>query len=138
MKHNGRPLFRVAVDKQPLSRAVNARLKTADEPLGVVMADLPFATDAAIGRLFELSADIVVAQGLGGGTNALIVRHPEFAVDYHDGTYLDHRKTASDIGASLETIDSFRLGVDIGVPADLAEVLLHGMGRDVGSSVQPF
>lgn len=102
------------------------------------MADLPLATDAAIGRLFELSADIVVVQGLGSGTNALVVRHPEFTVDYHDSSYLDHRKTASDIGAFLETIVSLRLGVGIDVPMDLAEVLLHGTGRNVGSSVQPF
>lgn len=90
------------------------------------MADLALATPAALERLFETEADVAIAPGRGSGTNALVVRHPEFRVDYHGTSYLDHRERAQDVGASLETVDSFRLATDIDEPADLVEVLVHG------------
>jgi len=48
-------------------------------------------------------------------------------VDYHGASYLDHREIARDVGASLETVDSFRLATDIDEPTDLVEVLVHGL-----------
>lgn len=118
--------YPVVVDDRPLSEAVNARL---DPPTAVVMADLALATPEAIERLFEADAEVVIAPGLGGGTNALVVRHPEFRVDYHGTSVRDHRDIAAEIGASTATVDSFRLAVDIDERRDLAELLLHGEGR---------
>lgn len=130
----------VEVDDRPLTEAVNASLAAADpepaSPFAVVMADLALATPAAFRRLFDAAdpagADIVIAPGRGGGTNALVVRHPDFRVDYHGTSYRDHRRAARAVGASIETIDSFRLATDVDEPADLAEVLLHadGAARD--------
>ncbi|MFC4436621.1 MULTISPECIES: 2-phospho-L-lactate guanylyltransferase [Natrialbaceae] len=121
----------VTVDDRPLTAAVNDRLPTSrgDEPVAVVMADLALTTADALERLFAAAGDVVIAPGRGGGTNALVVRHPEFRVDYHGGSYLDHREIAAEIGADLGTIDSFRLGTDVDEPADLVEVLVHGTGR---------
>jgi 2-phospho-L-lactate guanylyltransferase len=116
------------VDERPLTAAVNAVLETSS-PVAVVMADLPLATPAALSALFDSSEDVVLAPGRGGGTNALVARHPEFRVDYHGTSYLDHRERAHHIGASVETVDSLRLGTDIDERADLAEVLVHGDGR---------
>ncbi|MFT4883506.1 MAG: 2-phospho-L-lactate guanylyltransferase [Natronomonas sp.] len=118
--------YPVVVDDRPLSAAVNARL---DPPTAVVMADLALATPEAIERLFETDAEVAIAPGLGGGTNALAVRHPDFRVDYHDTSVRDHRRIAAEIGASTTTVDSFRLAVDIDERRDLAELLLHGEGR---------
>jgi 2-phospho-L-lactate guanylyltransferase len=118
--------YPVVVDDRPLTEAVNARL---DPPTAVVMADLALATPEAIGRLFETTADVAIAPGLGGGTNALAVRNPDFHVDYHGTSVEDHRRIAADIGAATATVDSFRLAVDIDQRRDLAEVLLHGEGR---------
>ena len=115
-----------AVDERPLTEAVNARLAAADEPVAVVMADLALATPAALERLFASTADVAIAPGRGSGTNAFVARHPEFRVDYHGTSYLDHCRIADEIGASRETIDSFRLATDIDEPADLVEVLVHG------------
>ncbi|MCD2202699.1 2-phospho-L-lactate guanylyltransferase [Halobacterium sp. KA-6] len=115
----------VAVDDRSLSVAVNDAL--ADElPTAVVMADLALATPEAIQRLYDADADVVVAPGRGGGTNALVVRHPEFGVDYHGTSFLDHLAAADAVGASVETVDSFRLAVDVDEPADLLDVLVHG------------
>lgn len=144
----------VEVDDRPLTDAVNARLpggggrddgvgaddgdgsgdgdgvSGADEPVAVVMADLALATADALEGLFAADADVAIAPGRGGGTNALVVRHSEFRVDYHGASYLDHRDIAGDAGASLETVDSFRLATDVDEPADLVEVLVHGDETD--------
>ncbi|WP_343233782.1 2-phospho-L-lactate guanylyltransferase [Natronococcus sp. A-GB7] len=121
----------VVIDDRSLTPAVNARLPTArgDDPVAVVMADLALATPAALERLFTAGGDVTIAPGRGAGTNALVVDHPEFRVDYHGGSYLDHREIAAEIGADLETVDSFRLSTDIDEPDDLVEVLVHGTDR---------
>lgn len=142
----------VTVDDRPLTDAVNAVLAnrgcdcdhdherththththdhTHDDPIAIVMADLALATQDALGRLFGAAAagEIVLVPGRGGGTNALVVRHPEFRVDYHNGSIRDHREIAARIGASVTEVDSYRLATDIDEPADLVEVLLHGNG----------
>jgi len=124
----------VTVDDRPLTDAVNARLPDGDATTGdavaVVMADLALATPAALERLLTAEADVAIAPGRAGGTNALVVRDPAFVVDYHGTSYLDHCEIAHEVGASLETIDSFRLGTDIDEPDDLVEVLVHGRERD--------
>ena len=125
----------VEVDDRPLTRAVNAALSdrraTDDRPVAIVMADLAIATSSALGDLFDAvgrSADVSLAPGRGGGTNALAVDHAEFRVDYHGASYRDHRRIADEIGAAVSVIDSHRLATDVDEPADLAEVLIHGDG----------
>jgi 2-phospho-L-lactate guanylyltransferase len=119
----------VTVDERPLSAAVNARLDDTDDTTAVVMADLALATPAALACLFDTEGDVVLAPGRGGGTNAVVARHPEFRVDYHGVSVRDHREAVRAIGASLATVDSFRLATDVDEPADLVEVLLHAEGR---------
>ncbi|WP_135823999.1 2-phospho-L-lactate guanylyltransferase [Halorussus ruber] len=128
----------VVVDERPLTEAVNALLagelaETAtegatDESVAVVMADLALATPEALARLFECEGDVVLAPGRGGGTNALVARHPDFRVDYHGTSYLDHRRAAREVGAAVSVVDSHRLATDVDERADLAEVLIHGSG----------
>ena len=118
---------RITVDDRPLSAAVNARLADG-EPTLVVMADLPLIEPPDIQRLVDSEADVTIAPGLGGGTNALAVREPSFRVDYHGASYLDHCRAADKVGATVETVDSRRLATDIDEPADLAEVLIHSDG----------
>lgn len=115
----------VAVDDRLLTPAVNDRL---DPPIAVVMADLALATPAALSRLFETDGDVVLAPGLGGGTNALVVRRPGFSVDYHGVSIADHRRIAAETDATVTEIDSFRLAVDVDEPEDLVELALHGDG----------
>lgn len=115
------------VDSRPLTPAVNDVL-TADGPIAIVMADLALATPTALERLFSAEGDVVIAPGRGGGTNALVSRHPEFRVDYHGTSYLDHLEIADEIGASVTELDSHRLATDVDEVSDLAEVLMHGTG----------
>lgn len=113
----------VAVDDRPLTTAVNARL--GEEPTAVVMADLALATPESVERLFAPDADVTLVPGRGGGTNALVARDPAFRVDYHGASFRDHRRIAESVGASVATVDSFRLSTDVDEPSDLVEVLLH-------------
>ena len=120
----------VVVDERDLTPAVNARLpEPGEEPVAVVMADLALATPAALGQLFDAEGDVVIAAGRGGGTNALVVRDPDFAVDYHGVSIRDHREAAARVGATVTEIDSARLATDIDEPADLVDVVLHGEGE---------
>jgi 2-phospho-L-lactate guanylyltransferase len=131
----------VTVDDRPLTTAVNAALDgrfasdgerdASADPVAVAMADLALATPAALERLFAAGreADVAMAPGRGGGTNAFVASHPEFRVDYHGASYLDHREIAAEVGASFAAVDSHRLGTDVDEPADLAEVLIHGEGQ---------
>ena len=118
----------VTVDDAPLTAAVNAELAATDSPVAVVMADLALATSEALTRLFDASGDVVLAPGLGGGTNCVLSRHPDFRVDYHGASFRDHVRATRALDASLRVVDSFRLAVDVDDPSDLREVLLHGEG----------
>ncbi|WIV68046.1 2-phospho-L-lactate guanylyltransferase [Natrialbaceae archaeon AArc-T1-2] len=119
----------VRVDDRPLTDTVNDVLSSADGPVAIVMADLALATADALETLFSADGDVVLAPGRGGGTNAVVSHHPGFRVDYHGVSILDHRRAAREVDADLETVDSFRLAVDVDEPTDLVEVLVHGDGR---------
>jgi len=123
----------VRVDERPLSEAVNAVLaERGGEQTAVVMADLALVTAETVERLVNTEGDVVIAPGRGGGTNALLVRHPEFETDYHGVSCRDHRRIARNIGADVRECDSFRLATDVDEPADLVELLLHGEGESAG------
>lgn len=131
----------VLVDERSLSAAVDDCLpEPGGDPVGVVMADLALATPGALETLFDPvvdpderrgdpAPDVVIAPGRGGGTNALVVSHPQFSVDYHGVSYRDHVRIAREVGATVETVDSYRLATDVDEPDDLVEVLLHGEGE---------
>jgi 2-phospho-L-lactate guanylyltransferase len=113
----------------------------ADPPVAIVMADLGLATPEALDRLFAAGGDVIAAPGLGGGTNALVVRDAAFSTDFHGVSIRDHREIAGEAGLDWTPVDSMRLGVDVDERSDLVEVLLHGEGaapdwlRDHGVTV---
>ncbi|MFC4357596.1 2-phospho-L-lactate guanylyltransferase [Halobium salinum] len=117
----------VEVDDRRLSLAVNDALRDG-LPAAVVMADLALATQRSVRRLVDTEGDVVVAPGRGAGTNAIVVRHPEFRVDYHGASFLDHADAARELGAAIRVVDSFRLATDVDEPSDLVELLVHGDG----------
>lgn len=116
----------VVVDDRPLTTAVNDCLDSV--PTAVVMADLAIATPDALSDLLDSAADLAIAAGLGGGTNAFLARNSTFHVDYHGASYRDHLEIADEAELSVREVDSRLLAVDIDEPEDLAEVLLHGDG----------
>ncbi|ESS05617.1 MAG: phospholactate guanylyltransferase [uncultured archaeon A07HB70] len=119
----------VDVDDRPLTPAVNDVLADADgvDPVAVLTADLPLVDGPTVERLLAAAAPetVVIAPGLGGGTNALVVGHPAFRADYHGVSVRDHRAAARSVGATVREVDSRRLATDVDDPGDLAEVLIH-------------
>jgi 2-phospho-L-lactate guanylyltransferase len=143
----------VVVDERSLTPAVNDVLAETAGPTAVVMADLALATPSAVTRLLAPDGGdgdddddgagtggdgegsrrtVTLVSGRGGGTNALVARHPDFRVDYHGLSFRDHRRTVRSVGAALRRVDSYRLSTDVDERADLPEVLLHGGPRSRG------
>lgn len=99
-----------------------------NEPVLIIMADIPLVSTKNIRDITGTDADIVIAPGRMGGTNAIFIRDPSsFHVDYYGSSFLKHLKIAS--GLSTEVFDSFNLSTDIDEVSDLAEVLIHGKGQ---------
>lgn len=133
--------IKTVVSTKPLSNAVNSILRRYNhperqvpeqltaQPVSIVMADLGLLTEDALARLFTVEADVTLAPGLRGGTNALVTRSAGFHVDYHGTSYLDHRAIARERGLEVTEIDSLRLSCDIDEPDDIIELLLHGTGQ---------
>jgi len=118
----------VTVDDRSLDTAVNDVLARTNGPVAVVMADLALVTSTAFEQLFSPDAEVVLAPGRSGGTNALIARHPDFRVNYHGASIRDHRRNARELTNNVAEVDSFRLATDVDEPVDLVEVLLHTSG----------
>jgi len=133
---------RVTVDDRSLTTAINDRIEESDEPVCVIAADVALLTPESLVPLYEAPGEIVLAAGLGGGTNAILSRHPEFRVDYHGLSYSDHVSAARECTERVNEYDSFRLALDIDTAGDLAELLIHGDGlatewlRDAGFELE--
>jgi len=101
-----------------------------DQPVLIIMADIPLVSADNIRDITSSSADIAVAPGRMGGTNALFIRDPSsFSVDYYGASFLKHLEIASRGGLEVSIFDSFNISTDIDETADLVEVLLHGTGH---------
>ncbi|QSZ67716.1 2-phospho-L-lactate guanylyltransferase [Methanofollis aquaemaris] len=123
------PDARVVVDPAGLNESLNRVLATAQEPVLIIMADLPLATPEAVGRMIGTDAQMAIAPGLGGGTNAIFVKEPSrYHVDYYGASFCKHMAIAAEAGLSCEVTDSFRLHTDVDEKEDLVEVLIHGQG----------
>ncbi|MFZ3385256.1 MAG: 2-phospho-L-lactate guanylyltransferase [Candidatus Methanoperedens sp.] len=99
-----------------------------NEPVLIIMADIPLVSTKNILDIVSSNADIVIAPGRMGGTNAIFIRDPaSFHVDYYGTSFLKHLQIAS--GLHTEVFDSFNISTDIDEVPDLIEVLLHGKGH---------
>ena len=113
-----------------LSDALNDLLPLLEGPVLVIMADLPLVTPEAVRRLTGTRADVAIAPGRGGGTNALYIREPaRFRVDYYQCSVAKHLGIAAEAGLTTELVDSFRLYLDLDEEEDLVDLLVHGTGQ---------
>ncbi|MBN2488580.1 MAG: 2-phospho-L-lactate guanylyltransferase [Methanosarcinaceae archaeon] len=129
----------VVVDKPGLNEALNGYLQNANEPVLIIMADLPLVTPRHIQEITASDKDVVIVPGKGGGTNILFIRDPaSFHVKYYDSSFMTHCDIAREMSQSLEVYDSFLLSTDIDEPHDLVELLLHGQGLSKNYIQQKF
>jgi 2-phospho-L-lactate guanylyltransferase len=130
------PGINVVISENNLNDALNDYLKSvASHQKGevfIIMADMPLVTKKEIIELIGLTANIVIAPGSRGGTNALLIRNPDkFHVDYYGTSFLDHLKIANDANLSIDVYDSFLVSTDMDEPDDLIELFIHGKGKAV-------
>ena len=122
----------IVLTEMGLNEALNEYLgkmssHNINEPVLIIMADIPLVSTKNILDIVSSNADIVIAPGRMGGTNAIFIRDPKsFHVDYYGASFLKHLKIASDL--HTEVFDSFNISTDIDEVPDLIEVLLHGKG----------
>ncbi|MHC1754904.1 MAG: 2-phospho-L-lactate guanylyltransferase [Methanosarcina sp.] len=120
---------RVLLDEKDLNEALNRYLEEAEEPVLIVMADLPLLSPDHIKEITSTKKDICIVPGKGGGTNALFIKNPSgYRVRYYGSSFLTHCSIATDTGQDFEIYDSFLAGTDIDEPEDLVELLIHGKG----------
>ncbi len=119
----------IIFSEHDLNKAINGYLETVDEPVLVIMADLPLVTPQHIRNITDIEDDLVIVPGKGGGTNVLFIKNPDsFYVRYYDSSYINHCRIAQEMQQSVHVFDSFLLSTDIDEPQDLVEIMLHGHG----------
>jgi 2-phospho-L-lactate guanylyltransferase len=95
----------------------------------IVMADLALLSGKDIAGILGSKGDAVLCPGRGGGTNMILVRNPKFRTCYQGLSFPKHMAFAESAGLNVAVFESFRAGCDIDEPDDLAEVLIHGLGK---------
>ncbi len=121
---------KVVVSEKELNSALNDFLRAETGPVMIVMADVPLITAGNIRDMISSQADVVIAPGRGGGTNAQLIKDPQkYHVDYYGASFLDHMRIAEDNGLAAEVFDSFNASSDIDEASDLVELYIHGKGR---------
>lgn len=117
------------IDPADLNESINKYLRKADQPVLIIMADLPLIRPEQVKNIISSEEDVVIVPGKGGGTNVLFVKEPAgFYVCYYGMSFHNHCTIAKDMHYSLRIYDSFLLSTDIDEPHDIVEILLHGHG----------
>jgi len=120
---------RVKEDRRGLNELLNDVIGKEQEPVLIIMADIPLATPRSINELIEHEEVVVIAPGRKGGTNALFLRRPyDFSVSYYGISCAEHIEMAKKRNLSYAVYDSFFISTDIDEIDDLIELLIHGKG----------
>ncbi len=140
--HNGIPDDaggNVLISKHDLNEAINEYLSCENDPIFIIMADLPMVRPHHIKEIVSRPEDIVIVPGKGGGTNILFIKDPSrFHVKYYGSSFLSHCNIARENDCSLYIYDSFVLSTDIDEPHDLIEIMLHGYGNSKKYVMEKF
>jgi 2-phospho-L-lactate guanylyltransferase len=99
----------IVLTEMGLNEALNEYLRkmsshNLNEPVLIIMADIPLVSKKNIQDIVSSRADIVIAPGRMGGTNAVFIRNPlSFHVDYYGASFLKHLEIAK--GLRVEVFD---------------------------------
>jgi 2-phospho-L-lactate guanylyltransferase len=119
----------VLFSEYDLNEAINGYLEDANEPIMIIMADLPMVIPRHLKEICGVDKDLIIVPGKGGGTNVLFIKNPDkFRVKYYDSSFQNHCNIAEEMQQSIHVYDSFLLSTDIDEPHDLVEIMLHGHG----------
>ncbi|MBS1263705.1 MAG: 2-phospho-L-lactate guanylyltransferase [Methanonatronarchaeales archaeon] len=120
----------VVVDDAPLNEALEARLEHG-LPVLILPADVPLVRGRDVEALLAEEGDVVIAPGLRGGTNGLLLRE-RIPLRYGGLSFERHLSEGEERGFEVTVHESFRFAVDIDGPRDLFELEIHGGGEARG------
>lgn len=93
----------------------------------ILPSDIPLITGEIINDVKSKSSDLVISPSCGGGTNLLCFRNNfDFKPLFGDRSFFNHLKEAEYLKMNVNILDSFFLSLDVNIPNDLGEILLHG------------
>lgn len=96
-----------------------------------IPADTPLLTRLHIREIMELGKThpLIISPSSRGGTG-ILYRRPPFIIEsrFTSTSFSDHEKESRKRGVEMFVYDSFAISLDIDVPEDIEEFLLHGKG----------
>ncbi|MBZ3935594.1 2-phospho-L-lactate guanylyltransferase [Methanimicrococcus blatticola] len=126
----------IMIDESDLNTAVNAYLRSSENPVLIVMADLALLTKENIeamtapARNTKKTDYIRIAPGKDGGTNMMFIGAPDvFEVNYYGESFKKHKEEAERKNLICEIHESFYAAADMDEPEDLNDILQHGSGK---------
>lgn len=132
-------------EKQGLNAAVDAANRYAIENGAAatlfVPADAPLIKKKHVAEILKLGKRhrLIISPSRGGGTGILYRRPPDvIAGRFTSASFADHKKEAEKQGMEMFVYDSFALSLDIDIPNDVAEFLLHGKGTRTHALLKKF
>ncbi|MBR0471590.1 MAG: 2-phospho-L-lactate guanylyltransferase [Methanosphaera sp.] len=95
----------------------------------ILPSDIPLIKEEHVATLHSMDNDLIISPSKGGGTNLLCFNNEfDFHACFGDMSYFKHINLASELGMSINLIESFYVSLDMNTPEDLGELLLHGIG----------
>ncbi|MDO5851563.1 MAG: 2-phospho-L-lactate guanylyltransferase [Methanobacteriaceae archaeon] len=94
----------------------------------ILPSDIPLINENHINDIKNLSLteDVIIAPSSGGGTNLLLFSNNLIQPSFGRYSFFEHKKQAKNQKIVPYIYDSFLLSLDMNIPTDLGELLLHG------------
>jgi 2-phospho-L-lactate guanylyltransferase len=114
-----------------VKKAAQYAIEKGAEATLFVPADTPLLTQTHVKEIIELGEkhSLIISPSSRGGTG-ILYRRPPSLIDcrFTSTSFSDHEKEARKRGVEMHIYDSFAISLDIDVPEDILEFLLHGKG----------
>ena len=114
-----------------VEKATNYAIEHGAQATLFIPADTPLLTKTHVSEIIELGKKhpLIISPSSRGGTGILYRRPPQLLDNKFTSTsFADFEKESTKKGVPLHIYDSYSISLDIDVPDDVREFLLHGKG----------
>jgi 2-phospho-L-lactate guanylyltransferase len=114
-----------------VGKATKYAIENGAEATLFIPADTPLLTGTHVREILVLGREhpLIISPSSRGGTG-ILYRRPPALIDnrFTSTSFTDHEKEAKNKGVEMHVYDSYSISLDIDVPEDIREFLLHGKG----------